>query len=244
MHLLMIHHIVGNYLSRERPCFIYNDILKGIPIKFGFVRHAIISSGFSHCNDNFITNFLRLSDACASVTWRRHQMETFSALLAICAGNSPVLWWLETPVRPLWRHCNETGLRWWRLAVSSPTHPNHCWGFVNCTLKDKYQWDLKQSRIIFIRANAFDNVKMAAIWSWPPCVLVSHEDGNPWEPFTHYNDVILGAMASQITSLTIVYSTVYSDTDQRKHQSSASLAFVRGIHRSPVNSPHKWPINA
>ena len=57
----------------------------------------------------------------------------------------------------------------------------------------------------------------------------------------HYGDVIMGAIASQITSFTIVYSTVYSDTDQRKHQSSASLAFVRGIHRSPVNSPRKWP---
>ena len=58
----------------------------------------------------------------------------------------------------------------------------------------------------------------------------------------HYNDVIMGAMTSQITSLTIVYSTVYSGVDQRKHQSSASLAFVRGIHRWPVNSPHKWPV--
>ena len=52
----------------------------------------------------------------------------------------------------------------------------------------------------------------------------------------------MSAIASQITSLTIVYSTVYSDTDQRKRQSSASLAFVRGIHRRPVNSPHKWPV--
>ena len=50
------------------------------------------------------------------------------------------------------------------------------------------------------------------------------------------------AMASQITSLTIVYSTVCSDADQRKHESSASLAFVWGIHRGPVNSPHKWPV--
>ena len=57
----------------------------------------------------------------------------------------------------------------------------------------------------------------------------------------HYNDVIMGDMASQITSLTIVYTTVYSGTDKRKHQSSASLAFMRGIHRWPVNSPHKWP---
>ena len=52
----------------------------------------------------------------------------------------------------------------------------------------------------------------------------------------------MGPIASQITSLTIVYSTVYSDEDQRNYQSSASLAFVRGIHRWPVNSPHKWPV--
>ena len=59
---------------------------------------------------------------------------------------------------------------------------------------------------------------------------------------THCDDVIMGAIASQITSLTIVYSTVYSGADQSKHQSSASLAFVWGIHRGPVNSTHKWPV--
>ena len=58
----------------------------------------------------------------------------------------------------------------------------------------------------------------------------------------HYNDVIMSSMASQITSLAIVYSVVNSDANQRKHQSSASLAFVRGIHRWPMNSPHKWPV--
>ena len=58
----------------------------------------------------------------------------------------------------------------------------------------------------------------------------------------HYGDVVMGAIASQITSLRIVYSTVYSDADQRKHQSAATLAFVRGIHRGPVNSPHKGPV--
>ena len=52
----------------------------------------------------------------------------------------------------------------------------------------------------------------------------------------------MGLMASQITSITIVYSTIYSGADQRKRQSSASLAFVRGIHRWPVNSPHKRPV--
>ena len=52
----------------------------------------------------------------------------------------------------------------------------------------------------------------------------------------------MGAIASQITSLTIVYLIIYSHADQKKHQSPASLAFVRGIRRSPVNSPHKWPV--
>ena len=52
----------------------------------------------------------------------------------------------------------------------------------------------------------------------------------------------MSTIASQITSLTIVHSTVYSGADQRKHQSSASLAFVREIHRGPVNSPHKGPV--
>ena len=60
--------------------------------------------------------------------------------------------------------------------------------------------------------------------------------------WTYYNDVIMGTMASQITSLTIVYSTVYSRRKSKKHQSSTSMAFVRGIHRWPVNSPHKGPV--
>ena len=53
-----------------------------------------------------------------------------------------------------------------------------------------------------------------------------------------YRDVIMGAIASQITSLAIVYSAFYSGADQRKHQSFVSLAFMRGIHRGP----HKWPV--
>ena len=62
------------------------------------------------------------------------------------------------------------------------------------------------------------------------------------EGWKHYSDVIMSTIVSQITSLTIIYSTVCSGTYQRKHQSSASLAFVRGIHRWPVNSPHKGPV--
>ena len=52
----------------------------------------------------------------------------------------------------------------------------------------------------------------------------------------------MSMMASQITSLMIVYSTIYAGANQRKHQSSTSLAFVRGIHQWLVNSPHKGPV--
>ena len=72
-----------------------------------------------------------------------------------------------------------------------------------------------------------------ALW----CDLVSFT-----QALVHYGDVIMGVLASQITSLTIVYSTVHSGADQRKHQSSVSLAFVGRIHRWLVNSPHKWPV--
>ena len=58
----------------------------------------------------------------------------------------------------------------------------------------------------------------------------------------HYGDVVMGVIASLITSLTIVYSIVFFRHRSKKQQSSASLAFVRGIHRGPVNSPHKWPV--
>ena len=51
----------------------------------------------------------------------------------------------------------------------------------------------------------------------------------------HYNDVIMGVMASQITSVSIVCS-------KKKNQNSALLAFVRGIHRWPVDSLHKGPV--
>ena len=60
--------------------------------------------------------------------------------------------------------------------------------------------------------------------------------------FSHYSDIIMSAMASQITGFSMVCSNVCSGADQRKRQSSASLAFVRGIHRRPVNFPHKEPV--
>ena len=52
----------------------------------------------------------------------------------------------------------------------------------------------------------------------------------------------MGSVASQITRVSIIYSTVCSGADQRKHYSSTSLAFVRDIHQWQVNSPHKEPV--
>ena len=80
---------------------------------------------------------------------------------------------------------------------------------------------------------------MESLWSIYKSFRI---DSRTFVPMPHYNDVIMGVMASQITSLTIVNSTVYSGAYQSKHQSSASLAFARGIHRGPVNSPHKGPV--
>ena len=75
-------------------------------------------------------------------------------------------------------------------------------------------------------------------WSTTWDVSVSRDE----EKMQHYNDVIMNTIASQITSSTIVYSAVYSGADQRKYQSSLSLAFVWGIHRWPVNCPHKGSV--
>ena len=77
------------------------------------------------------------------------------------------------------------------------------------------------------------------LWAAAPALKLW---GNLQTVRVHYGDVIMGAISSQITSLTVVYSAVYSGADKKKHQSSASLAFVWGIHRGPVNSPHKWPV--
>ena len=75
------------------------------------------------------------------------------------------------------------------------------------------------------------------------CSYVSKISGKGFPPsIFHCHDDIMSVMAFRIIGVSIVYSNVCSGADQRKHQSSASLAFVRGIHRSPVNSPHKGPV--
>ena len=83
---------------------------------------------------------------------------------------------------------------------------------------------------------------LAVFMVWYMAQMEDNDSRFPGEMMIYYNDVIMGKKASQITGLTIVCSPVYSGADQRKFQSSTSLAFLRGIHRWPVNSPHKGPV--
>ena len=143
----------------------------------------------------------------------------------------------------LWQH--RFGSTLVQVMFCCLTAPNHywrqviiwtqCWIIVNWNLANIFQWNLNQSLIIFIEENAFRTVvcEMAVILSkgrW-----VNLHCGFTWliskvhMPRPHYS-VIMSAIGSQITSPTIVYSTVYSGVDQRKHQSSASLA----LGNSPV----------
>ena len=91
-----------------------------------------------------------------------------------------------------------------------------------------------------------DVTKYTMIQNWLHCVnwlyLVNSLYKTEGNVCDHYCDVIMSAMASLITSLTILYSAIYSGADKRKHQSSASLVFVWGIPRWLGNSAHKGPV--
>ena len=122
---------------------------------------------------------------------RFESMETFSALLAICAGNSPVHGEFPTQ-RPVTRSFDV----FFDLCLNKRLS-KQSWGW----------WFETLSRPLWRRCNGL--LTMAKSLS-----------------AEHYNDIIMSAMASQITSLTIVYPTVCLGADQRKYLSSASLAFV------------------
>ena len=120
-----------------------------------------------------------------SEPWWRHQMETFSALLAICVGNSPVPG--EFPAQRLVtqsfdvffdlrlnQRLSKQSWGWWFKMLPCPLwrHCNECWIIVNWNLENKLQWNIKRNWYIFIQENAFENVvcKMAATLFWPQCV--------------------------------------------------------------------------
>ena len=148
-------------------------------------------------------------------------------------------------------HCNVVSHCLSRCPELSLVIGSVAWQILHCLNTNAYSHDT----LLCIRTNSSANTlplyHITAMQLFP--VVSPAWLGNKADLFTptlyacdvmtwHYNDVIISAMASQITSLTIGYSAVYSGTDERKHQSSASLAFVRGIHRGPVNSPHKCQV--
>ena len=154
--------------------------------------------------------------------------------------------WFEMQLRSLWCHCNEISCRDLTTDVYGESGQNNTWA----------EWNTGENATLGLNhivehAGKMEHYvcrKKYARSGWVYCCLsvisvIGQRSGvTYWDQTWHYSDVIMGAVASQITSLTIVYSTVYPDADQRKHQSSASLAFVRRIHRGPVNSPHKRPV--
>ena len=148
-------------------------------------------------------------------------------------------------------HVSKRGPRWFKSGIKSDifllssvsSSP-----FLTYRVHMIYTWSIKNwvdQALLVHRSWSMSTCDVIALgiyeifeWSWHPTKLTNKEICFRF----HYNDVIVSAMASQITSLTLVYSSVFSGTDQRKHQSSALLAFVGRIHRWPVNSPHKGPV--
>ena len=107
--------------------------------------------------------------------------------------------------------------QWWGWWFETPSHPlwRHCEEFELQCEKIVNEMSAKQS----ISHEICTSFCCTVLFVWGNNVIHL--------PVFHYNDVTMAATASLITSLTIVYSTVYSSADQRKRQSSASLAFVR-----------------
>ena len=139
--------------------------------------------------------------------WRGALMVFFICALNKRLSKQPWGWWFETPSLSSWRHCNERRrLTSIKVPIIKIRQPHDC--------------------LIFImRIHIPGNILF--ILKWDPVVIFPSRRLDMER--LHYDDVT--TMASHITSLTVVYSTVYSDADERKHQSSASLAFVWGIHR-------------
>ena len=155
------------------------------------------------------------------VSWWRHQMETLSALLAICAGNSP------PPV-------NSPHKGWWRGALIFYL----ICAWLNGWANNGEAGDLRRHRAHYdvsvmcsIQIPGFESCPrhLKALWTLLICNYFTHHIAAIVS--LHYNDVIMSVMVSQITSLSNHHSNVYSGAEERKHQSSTSLPFVPGIHR-------------
>ena len=150
---------------------------------------------------------------------------TVSLLTHICVTRPP---WANQ-FRHWWRYMTSQNL----VIIGSGIRDRPITGtnvdfFVINNIKNKIHWNMNHTTNILLEKM---RLKMSSV-IWRSFYSSSY----------HYNDMIMSAMASQITAISIICSTVCSCADQRKHQSSALLAFVRKIERWPVDSPHEDPV--
>ena len=103
-------------------------------------------------------------------------------------------------------------------------------------LLNKFKWTLNQNENFVFQENVSETSAQSLSFCCNLNVL-----NELWLRVGSFHDcdAVMSAMASQITGASIVYITVCWGAEQRKYRNSAPLAFVRGIHRWPVNSPHK-----
>ena len=203
----------------------------------------------------------------APTPWWRHQMETFSALLAICAGNSPVPGEFLTQ-RPVTQSFDVffdlRPNKRLRLVISEAFVPimtlllchtairsvtkikppglhsiNTYWFLVS--RKFHYRWGIigLDSIILILLAPGlkYSGWIWSIAWLLIPWLLVSPNLKQPSLKWRHNK-----RDGVSITGVSIVWSTVCSWADQGKHQNPGPLIFVRGIHRWPGDSPNKGPV--
>ena len=104
----------------------------------------------------------------------------------------------------------------WVLSAPSGSHVDPMYLVIRSTSMGYARAEAKQhSHSLIINSSSYDPLYIC----------------NAFQQATYYSDVIMSAMAFQIACVSVVYSTICSVADQRKHQSPVSLAFVRGIHR-------------
>ena len=126
----------------------------------------------------------------------------------------------------------------WRVWISSPSS-NECCVYMNMCV---YMFGMSHTNLIMsVGRNMVSLLKQKHVsFKHTSLEIYVVNSGKIFQ--THYSDVTMSMMASQTTGVSIVCSTVCSTIDQRTHQSSTSLAFVRGIYRWLLNSPHKGPV--
>ena len=181
---------------------------------------------------------METSSCCNSITG--HQIATEfctchdSTAVVTCAkncGSHFIISWMGVTwnFHHIWIVVEKSLVKWAPAPLRATT-PNQCW--------TSSQWDSLETPCQSNFSRNSNSFVKKCIWKVSSAKLRPLCSGFN----SHYSDVIMSAMVSQITGVYINCTTICSGPDQRKHQSSASLDFVRGIHLWTVDSPHKWPV--